>query len=136
MVVSIHINFRHCGIKTITVIVDYLIKTRQINPTTVIYVVDVDRLDEGEIKNQWFIRFLVPIIEACSTSFHNFIEKFIRRVLITDRVLSSIGAMELMVFQNRIDQLDFPEMLHTALDMLKDFMIFKSITVIEHDDFF
>ena len=65
-----------------------------------------------------------------------FLEKFIRRVLITDPVLSSIGAFELMVFQNRIDQLDFPDRQHTALDMLKDFMILKSITVIEHDDLF
>ena len=103
MVVSIHIGFRHCGKKTISVIVDYSIKARQINPTTVNYVVDVELLDGGEIKNLWCIRFLVPITEACSTSFHNFLEKFIRRVLITDPVLSSIGAYELMVFQNRID---------------------------------
>ena len=41
-----------------------------------------------------------------------------------------------MVFQNRIDQLDFPDQQHTALDMLKNFMILKSITVIEHDDLF
>ena len=41
-----------------------------------------------------------------------------------------------MVFQNRIDQLDFPDKQHTALDMLKDFMILKRITVIEHDVFF
>ena len=41
-----------------------------------------------------------------------------------------------MVFQNRIDQLDFPDKQHTALDMLRDFMILKSITVIEHDDLF
>ena len=40
-----------------------------------------------------------------------------------------------MVFQNRIYQLDFPDQQHTALNMLKDFMILKSITVIEHDDF-
>ena len=40
-----------------------------------------------------------------------------------------------MVFQNRIYQLDFPDKQHTALDMLKDCMILKSITVIEHDDF-
>ena len=39
-----------------------------------------------------------------------------------------------MVFQNNIDQLDFLYQQHTALDMLKDFMILKSITVIEHDD--
>ena len=61
-------------------------------------------------------------------------EKFITRILITDTVLSSIGAFKLIVFQNRIDQLDFPDEQYTALDMLKDFMILKSITVIEHDD--
>ena len=93
--------------RRLSVIVDYSIKARQINPTTVIYVVDVDLIDGGEIMNHWCIRFLVPISEACSTSFHNFLEKFIRTVLITDSVLSAIGAFELMVFQNRIDQLDF-----------------------------
>ena len=41
-----------------------------------------------------------------------------------------------MMFQNRIDQLDFPDKQHTALDMLNDFRILKSITVIEHDDLF
>ena len=51
MVVSIHIGFRNCQKKTISVIVDYSIKALQIDPTTVIYVVDVDLLDEGEIKN-------------------------------------------------------------------------------------
>ena len=69
---------------------DYSIKARQINPTTVIYVMDVELLDWSEIKNYWCIRFLVPISEACSMSFHDFLEKFIRRVLITDIVLSSI----------------------------------------------
>ena len=41
-----------------------------------------------------------------------------------------------MVFQNRMYQLYFPKQQKTALDMLRDFMILKSITVIEHDDFF
>ena len=136
MVVSIHIGFRHYGKKTISVIVDYSIKARQINPTTVINVVDVDLLDKGEIINHWCIRFLVPISEACSTSFHDVLEKFNRRVLITNPVLSFIGAFELMVFQNRIDKLDFPDKQHTAVDILKDFMILKSITIIEHDDLF
>ena len=98
MVVSIHIGFRHCGKKTISVIVDYSIKSRQINPTTVIYVVDVELLDGGEIKNHLCIRFRVPISEACSKSFHDFLEKFFRRFLIIDPVLSFIGAIELMVF--------------------------------------
>ena len=34
-----------------------------------------------------------------------------------------------------MDQLDFPKQQHTSLNMLKDFMIFKSITIIEHNDF-
>ena len=136
MVVSIHIGFRHCGKNTISVIVDFSIKARQIYPTTVIYVVDVELLNGGETKNHWCIRYLVHISEACSTSFHDFLEKFIRRVLINDTVLSSIGAFELMVFKIWIDQLDFPDKQHTALDMLRDFMILNRITVIEHDDLF
>ena len=51
MVVTIHIGFRHCGKKTISVIVDYLIKAGQINLTTVIYVLDVELLDGGKITN-------------------------------------------------------------------------------------
>ena len=98
MVVSMHIYFRHCGMKIISVIVAYTIKARQLNPTTVIYMLNIDLLDNGKIKNHWRIRFLVPISEACSTSFHDFLEKFIRRVLIINSVLSSIGAFELMVF--------------------------------------
>ena len=49
MVVSIHIGFRHCGKKTFSVIVDYSIKARQIDPTTVIYVMDDELLDGGKI---------------------------------------------------------------------------------------
>ena len=33
-----------------------------------------------------------------------------------------------------MDQLYFTDKQHTALNMLRDFMILKSITVIEHDD--
>ena len=133
MLVSIHIGFRHCG-KKISVIVDYTIKARQLNLTTVIYILDVYLLDGNEINNHWCIHFLVPISEAFSTSFHNFLEKFIRRVPIIDSVLSAIGDCELMLFQKRIDQLDFNDKQHTTLDMLKDFIILKSITVIEHDN--
>ena len=41
-----------------------------------------------------------------------------------------------MVFQSKIDQLDFPKQQQTALDILRDFMFLKGITVIEHDDLF
>ena len=74
MVVLIHIGFRHCGKKILSIIVNYKIITRQLNPKTVIYVLDVELLNEGELKNHWCIRFLVTISEAWSTSFHNFLE--------------------------------------------------------------
>ena len=48
MVLSIHIGFRHCEKNTISVIVDYTIKSRQLNPTTIIYVVDDELLDGGK----------------------------------------------------------------------------------------
>ena len=54
MVSSIHIGFRHCGKRTIPVIVDYSIKSRQLNPTTVIFVINVELLEGGEVKKQWF----------------------------------------------------------------------------------
>ena len=41
-----------------------------------------------------------------------------------------------MVFNNRIDQLNFPKQQQTALDILRDFMFLTGITVIEHDDLF
>ena len=100
MVMSIHNGFRHCGKKTISVIVDYTTKSRQLNPTTVIKVVDVELLDGGVTKDHWCIRFLVPTIEAFGNSFH-WIHSFV--VLITDSVLSSIGAFELMEFKNKMD---------------------------------
>ena len=102
MVSSIHIGFRHCGKRTISFIVDYSIKSRQLNPTTVIFVINIELLDGGEVKNHWFLRFLVLITEASHVFFHNFLERFIRKVLITDSVLSSIGACEIMEFKYNI----------------------------------
>ena len=82
MVVSIHIGFRHCENLKISVIMDFTIKACQLNPTTVFYVIDVDLLDGGKSKNHWCIRLLVPISESFST-FHDCLEKFIQKVLIT-----------------------------------------------------
>ena len=45
---------------TISVIMDYTIKARQINSVTVIYLVDVEMLDGGDIKNYWSLRLLLP----------------------------------------------------------------------------
>ena len=71
---------------------------KQLNATTVIFVVNVELIDKGDIINQWFIRFLVPITETFNVSFHDFLDRFIRKVLITDSVLSLIKAFELMEY--------------------------------------
>ena len=134
MVSSIHIGFKYCQKRTISVIVDYTIKNRQLNPTTVIFVVNVELHDGGEVKNQWCIRFLVLITETSHVTFDNFLERFIRNVLITDSVLSSIGAFELIEFKNKISKIDFQQK-QTSLDILKDYMYSKGITIIEHNDF-
>ena len=97
---------------------------------------NVELLDAGEYTKDWYIRFLVPVSEAFQQSFDDFLENFIRTVLITDAVLSSIGAFELMAFQNSIDQVDFVHQQQTLLNNLKKYMISKSIIVIEHDDLF
>ena len=117
---------------------DYTIKSRQLNPTTVIIIVNVELLDGGKVKNQWCIRFLVPITEAFHVSFGNFLKRFIRKVLITDSVLSSIGAFELMEFKNKISKIDFQQKQTSLINViiLKDYMYSKGITIIEHDDFF
>ena len=64
MVSSIEIGFKHCGKRTISVIVDYTIKSRQLNPTTVIFVVNVELINGDQVKNHRCIWFLVPITEV------------------------------------------------------------------------
>ena len=64
MVVLIHNCFRYCKTKTILVNVTYAIYARLLNLTTIIYVMDVDLLNRGKMKNHWFIRFLVSINKA------------------------------------------------------------------------
>ena len=124
MVSSIHIGFRHCGKRTISVIVDYTVKSRQLNPTTVIFVVNVELLDGSEVKNQWCIRFLVPITETSHVSFHDFLDRFIRKVLITDSVLSSNGALELMEFKKKDKSNRFSTKTNIA-SYLKRFHVFQ-----------
>ena len=102
MLKSIHIGCKHCGKKTNSIIVDFTIKTRQTNFPTVIYVVNVELLDARQITDDWYIHFLVPVTEVVGQSFHDCFGNFIRTVLITDSV-SSIGAFELMAFQNNYD---------------------------------
>ena len=98
--------------------------------------VNVELLDAGECTKDWYIRFLVPVSAAFHQLFDDFLENFICTVLITDSVLSSIGADEVMAFQNSIEQVDFVHQQQTMLNNLKENMITKSIIVIEHDDLF
>ena len=107
MVSSIHIGFRHCEKSTISVIVDYTNKSRELNSTNVIFVVNFEHLDGGKVKNQWCIRFLEPITEAFHVLFHDFLNRLIMKVLITDSILSLIRAFQLKEFKNKISQIDF-----------------------------
>lgn len=90
----------------------------------------------GKIKNFWCLPFLVLISMACSTLFHDFLEKYIWIVLITNFILSSISAYKLIMFQNKMDQFYFFKLQQTARDILSYFIVLKSITVIEHDNRF
>ena len=66
-------------------------------------------------------------------SFHNFLDRFIRKALIIDFVFSSIGAFELMEFTNKISQINFQQK-QTSYNILKDYMFSEGITILEHDD--
>ena len=69
-------------------------------------------------------------------SFFNFLQNFICKVFVTDDVLSSIGAPELMEFQNKINQLYFEQDKEAALNSVRDKMLTMGISIIEHRDLF
>ena len=69
-------------------------------------------------------------------SFFNFLQNFICKVFVTDDVLSSIGAPELMEFQNMINQLYFEKDQEAALNNVRDKMLTMGISIIEHSDLF
>ena len=56
--------------------------------------------------------------------FSQFLDIFIRKVLITDSVLSSIGAFELMEFKNKISQIDLQHKTNIA-SYLKRLHVFQ-----------
>ena len=64
---------------------------------------------------QWIIRFFIPISHSMKILFFNFLNNFICKVFVTDDVLSSIGASELIKFQNKINQLYFKQDEEAAL---------------------
>ena len=67
-------------------------------------------------------------------SFFNFLHNFICKVFVNDDVLSSIGAPELMEFQNKINQLYFEQDQNAALNSVRDKMLTMGIPIIEHSD--
>ena len=85
---------------------------------------------------QCIIRFLVPICHSMKMSFFNFLQKLICKVFITDDVLNSIGAPELMEFQNKINELYFEQDQKAALNSVRYKMLTIGISIIEHSDLF
>ena len=69
-------------------------------------------------------------------SFFNFLQNFICKVFVTDDVLSSIGAPEMMEFQNKINQLFFEQDQEAALNSVQKQMLTMAISIIEHSDLF
>ena len=71
---------------------------------------------------------------------HYVVQRFCRQIYLKcpyhKLCLSFIDAIQLMVFHNKLDQLDFLKQQDTALEILIDFMFVKGITVIEHDALF
>ena len=66
----------------------------------------------------------------------NFLQNFICKVFVTDDVLSSIGAPELMEFQNKINQLYFEQDQEATLNSVRDKMLTMGISIIEQSDLF
>ena len=100
------IGYRQCGLNEIPIRVKYTLKGRPINLTTDILSLAIDLLDEKDIKNHWNLRVLVPNKHFSSQSFIILLERLIRDVFITDSVLNTICAFNLMKFQNKFKDHD------------------------------
>ena len=128
------IGYRQSRVDNIAIKVKYIFKSRQINFLTVINAVSIDLIYGNNIKNHWFLWLLVPVHHLSSQYFIIFLERFIKTVLITDSVLYSIGALELMNFQNRIEDHDLSEQAKATLKDIRYQMLSMNITFIEHND--
>ena len=124
------------GERTIPITVSCDMKTRHINFNTVFYVVEIDLLEGKCRMRSWIIRSLVSTFHSMRISFLNFFQHFVRNVFLTDDVLLSIGAPELIEFKNKIDQLDYHQDLEAALDRLREEMLTLGISIIQHNDLF
>ena len=125
-----------CGNENSQVYVKCYIKTSQISLLTVIDTVDINRFNGDDIKKQWCLRFLVTFKLNSSFIFIVFLEEFIRIVLITDSVLFSIGAPELMKSQNKIDKHDLSQQEKQALVDLRKWMFSFNVIILENNDLF
>ena len=97
-------------------------KTRQINFNTIFYVVGIDLLEGKCRMRSWIIRLLVPTFHSMRVSFLNFLQQFVRKIFVT-AVFFSIGAPELMEFQNKIEQHNLQQDYQAALDRLRKEML-------------
>ena len=136
MIKIFRIGYKTYGSKTSSIDVEDRIKCRQINISTYIYALNITLLDGYFRNDRWLLRFLVPVIHHLRFSLTNLLEQLIRTVLITDDVLWSIGAPNLMKFKNKIDQYDISFQEQADLDNLRKAMLDMNITIIENDDIF
>ena len=79
----------------------------------------VTLVDGNKNKDQWVLRFLVLCNHHLKLSFYSFLGPLIKTVIITDSVLYSIGAVELMKFKNKIDQHDITVQENAKLEDLR-----------------
>ena len=130
------IGYRQCGLNEILIRMRYTLKGRPLNLTTDIVALSIDLLDEKDIKNHWNLSVLVPNKHSSSQSFIILLESFIRDVFITDSVLTTIWAFNLMKFQNKVKDHDLSQEENSRLDNLRRGMLLMGITIIEHEDLF
>ena len=130
------IGLKICGSNKISVYVEYTIKFRQINISTFINALNVILLDGDFRRYNWVLRFLVPLNHHLRYNLINLLEQLIQTVFITDDVLFSIGAQQLMKFKNKLDQHYIDQQVKEELDCLKQWMLLYGINIIEDDDLF
>ena len=126
------IGYRQFGLIEISIRVKYTLKGRPINLTTDIVALAIDLLDGKDIKNHWNLRVSVPNKHSSSQSFILLLESFIRDVFITDSVLNTICAFNLMKFQNKFKDHDLSQEENERVDNLRRRMLLMGITIIEH----
>ena len=114
----------------------YILQGRSINFTTDIVALAINLLDRKNIKNHCNIRVLVSNKHSSSQSFILVLVSYIRDVIITDFVLNSICAFDLIKFQNKIGNYDLSKEENSRLDNLRKRMLLMSIIIIEHKDLF